>query len=44
VQRIVKAHGGTVSASSTQGTGSTFTLELPLGPQPAPHSDVQLDI
>jgi len=33
VSRIAEAHGGTVTVSSELGRGSTFTLELPLGPE-----------
>ena len=33
VRRIATAHGGTVSVRSTAGSGSTFTLSLPLAPQ-----------
>jgi signal transduction histidine kinase len=31
VQELVKLHGGTVSVDSTEGRGTTFTLELPFG-------------
>ena len=30
VRRIVMAHGGGITVKSTEGTGSTFTLSLPL--------------
>ncbi|WP_395966377.1 ATP-binding protein [Actinomadura sp. 6N118] len=33
---IVAAHGGTLSAESTTGAGSTFTVQLP--PMPPPES------
>ena len=29
-QRIVKGHGGTITATSTVGTGTTFTVQLPI--------------
>ncbi len=32
VQQIAQAHGGTVSASSQPGAGSTFTISIPLEP------------
>jgi PAS domain S-box-containing protein len=34
--RIVKAHGGTLSASSAPGMGTTFTVRLPVLAEPAP--------
>jgi two-component system, cell cycle sensor histidine kinase and response regulator CckA len=33
VRRIVRAHGGRVEATSTEGAGSTFTIHLPLQEQ-----------
>jgi two-component system NtrC family sensor kinase len=32
---IIKEHGGTITASSKQGQGATFTVELPLAVDPA---------
>jgi signal transduction histidine kinase len=31
----VELHGGTIGVDSQFGEGSTFTIELPLAPQPA---------
>jgi signal transduction histidine kinase len=31
VQELVQLHGGTITASSTQGEGTTFTIRLPFG-------------
>ncbi|MEU1799515.1 HAMP domain-containing sensor histidine kinase [Streptomyces sp. NPDC019937] len=35
-RKLVQAHGGTVTASSTLGEGSVFTIRLPRVPPPAP--------
>lgn len=34
VRRIARAHGGRVELNSSPGKGSTFTIRLPLNPQP----------
>jgi signal transduction histidine kinase len=34
VRRLVEAHAGRASFRSRPGQGSTFSLHLPLGPQP----------
>ncbi|WP_371790147.1 sensor histidine kinase [Streptomyces sp. NBC_01471] len=40
VRKLAEAHGGTVSAASTEGEGSVFTLRLPLRrPEPATDRD-----
>lgn len=33
VKQIVELHGGTLSVESREGAGSTFTIDLPLGPE-----------
>ena len=30
IRRIVQVHGGTITATSTPGEGSTFRVELPV--------------
>ena len=35
-ERIVEQHGGSVSASSQVGAGSTFSVRLPLTESPIP--------
>jgi two-component system phosphate regulon sensor histidine kinase PhoR len=39
VKHIAQAHGGSVSARSRPGQGSTFTLRLPASPEGRPESD-----
>jgi PAS domain S-box-containing protein len=44
VRSLVEMHGGSVTASSTPGEGSVFTVRLPLGeeqPEQSPRADVE---
>ena len=34
VKSIAEAHGGTISVRSTEGVGTTFTVELPVSSEP----------
>ena len=36
VQELVQLHGGTITASSAEGAGTTFTISLPFGPAHLP--------
>ncbi|MFP2899127.1 ATP-binding protein, partial [Corallococcus sp. 4LFB] len=41
IQELVKLHGGTLGVRSTEGEGSTFFVELPLGSSHLPAEQVQ---
>ncbi|RKG77516.1 response regulator [Corallococcus exercitus] len=41
IQELVKLHGGTLGVRSTEGAGSTFFVELPLGSAHLPAEQVQ---
>ncbi len=43
VQELVKLHGGEISAESTLGIGTTFTVSLPFGYQHLPPEHVQTE-
>ncbi|MXG91130.1 SpoIIE family protein phosphatase [Nocardioides flavescens] len=43
VDELVRGHGGTVSAASTLGEGSTFTVSLPSGSEHLPPDEVEPD-
>ena len=40
VHELVKLHGGSISATSEVGSGTTFTVRVPLGSQHLPHDQV----
>ena len=40
VQELVKLHGGSISATSEVGHGTTFVVSIPLGSQHLPHDQV----
>jgi two-component system, LuxR family, sensor kinase FixL len=42
-REIVEAHGGTITLSSTPGSGATFTVELPRV-APEPHGEAQAEL
>ncbi|MFU0507638.1 ATP-binding protein [Pseudaminobacter sp. NGMCC 1.201702] len=43
VQELVKLHGGQISAESTLGVGTTFTVSLPFGYEHLPPEHVQVE-
>jgi signal transduction histidine kinase/DNA-binding response OmpR family regulator len=43
VQELAKLHGGTVSADSAEGRGTTFTVAIPFGRSHLPHERIAVD-
>jgi signal transduction histidine kinase len=42
-RQIVELHGGTIELQSREGTGSTFTIRLPLDPTVQGNSEADVD-
>jgi anti-sigma regulatory factor (Ser/Thr protein kinase)/CheY-like chemotaxis protein len=43
-RQIVDLHGGTLTVSSTEGQGSTFTVDLPVAPHTAPEHPLSIAV